>query len=126
MDDLKKLLTVVLILVLALAVLVPANAASKNANPNAAYGQANSIANKANNTVKQMVKAAQKSKEDDALKTETEANAIMAQAKAEIEALGIIVKCEWTKYEVDGHIIVVDPLYVVDPLPTGKDKKKGN
>lgn len=40
-------------------------------------------------------------------------NAISLKARTRCEKLGYTVECEWIEVEIDGQIILVDPLYIV-------------
>lgn len=40
-------------------------------------------------------------------------NAISQKSRTRCEKLGYTVECEWIEVEIDGNVVMVDPLYIV-------------
>lgn len=115
----KKILALVLVLVLSIAVFAPglASACSYYDRELARYNQAVAIVNSANSQIRALVYAAQCTPYDDVCLLLVSTNAVAASAKYRVAQLGYSVGCTYTYYEVDGHTVAIDPLYVINPRP---------
>lgn len=123
----KKLLALVLLFVLVFAVAAPgiASACGYVSPETARYNQAVSIVNSANAKIRSLVLTAQLTPYNDIAWLISSTNAVAANAKARVAQLGFQVGCEYTYYRVDGRMVAIDPLYVINPRPnTGNTGSK--
>ena len=109
----RKLLSLVLVLALVFCVMAPC--ALADSAKNAVFKQCKNIVKDANSEIKDLIKAAQKSKADDAYECAAACAAIAEEAIAQCAALGYEVECNMKNYKIDGHDVMIDPLNVINP-----------
>ena len=114
----KKIVALVLALVMCLSVVAIASAEQDDEGP--AYRQAVKIVNTANAQILALVRIAQSTPYDDTVWLVAATTAISVSAKLQVASLGLKADCTYTAYEVDGKTVMIDPLYVVNPLPKSK------
>jgi hypothetical protein len=73
----------------------------------------------ANLTIKGLVKAAQYTPYNDVALLLLAVDCVVAPVFAYGEKIGVEVVCEYTEYEIDGQVVLVDPLRVINPPPKG-------
>ncbi len=72
------------------------------------------MVNTANQQIKKLVKAAQKTPEDDVAELLTAVDSIVAPVFAYAEQIGAEVVCEYDYYKIDGQTVAIDPLKVIN------------
>ena len=102
------------VLVLMMAVCSAAFAEKKDAAVKANEKAAKKIVQQANKEIKDLVKNARKSAEDDVAEMAAATEAVAAGAIAACAELGIEVECSFSYYWVDGQRVAVDPLKVIN------------
>ncbi len=117
----KKLLALVLLFVLVFSVAAPgiASACGYVSPETARYNQAIAIINSANAKIRSLVLTAQITPYNDIAWLISSTNAVAANAKARVAQLGYEVGCNYINYWVDGRWVAIDPLYVINPRPSG-------
>ena len=73
----------------------------------------------ANLTIEGLVKAAQYTPYNDVALMLLAVDCVVAPVFAYSEKIGVEVVCEYTEYEIDGQVVLVDPLRVINPPPKG-------
>jgi hypothetical protein len=73
----------------------------------------------ANLTIEGLVKAAQYTPYNDVALMLLAVDCVVAPVFAYGEKIGVEVVCEYTEYEIDGQVVLVDPLRVINPPPKG-------
>lgn len=81
------------------------------------YQKASATIEKANEKIESLVAHAQKTKKNDVDQMLKQIEKVIEQATKKVEALGFEVGCEYDTYIVDGQVVIIDPLYVINPRP---------
>ena len=77
------------------------------------YAVAQQIVDSANARIMNIVSAAQASPQDDAQWAVAQTTREAAQAIEICRWIGVTVVCEYVEYEIDGQIVLIDPLKVI-------------
>ncbi len=68
---------------------------------------------KANMKIERLVAYAQKTTRDDVEWLLAEVDEIVAGVRKQAAKCGVEIRCEYTAYEIDGRIVLIDPLFVI-------------
>lgn len=114
----RRFSSVLVALILVLSMMVPAIAACEEAAyDESKYEKACDIVEKANEKVADLIAHAQKTAKDDVDKLLVKTEDVINKAKEKVARLGFEVECIYLEYEIDGHTVFIDPLYVINPRP---------
>ncbi len=69
----------------------------------------------ANIRIELLVAQAQRTKKDDVAMLLTQVNRIVETTTKQVARLGYSVECTYTEYVVDGQVVLIDPLRVIQP-----------
>ncbi len=121
----RKLVAAILAMVLILAVACPGVGAcgldgwkqTKSCSiTDARFAAAEKLVSDCNRTVELMVRCAQLTPYYDVPALLCSVNALIDTTTALVRALGLDVECTYTQYIVDGQLVMIDPLRVINPI----------
>lgn len=81
------------------------------------YQKACATIEKANAKIVSLVEHAQKTKKNDVAQLLKQVDQVIEQTTKKVEKLGFEVACTYDTYIVDGQVVIIDPLYVINPRP---------
>lgn len=83
------------------------------------------MVDKANRQIEKLVRTAQKTPYDDIDWLQTMVASVTAPVFAYAESIGATVECTYTTYYIDGQYVDVDPLRVINVIPSGNGGGNG-
>ena len=116
----KKVVALALVCCLFVTMSASAFAAGKGNGNGNGCNQNNNIAfmekevEKANAQIEKLVAHAQKTAKDDVEWLLDRVDNIVAGVQAKAQRCGVTVVCEYVAYEIDGRIVLIDPLMVIN------------
>lgn len=78
------------------------------------------MVDKANRDIEKAVRTAQRTPHDDIDWLQAKVAAITGPVFAYAESIGAVVECSYTTYYIDGQYVDVDPLRVINVIPSQK------
>lgn len=121
----KKVLSILLVVMLVILML-PGMASAKGNSPelkavalNGHHETADQLkklekmVDKANNEIERAVAKAQRTPEDDVAELLIIIDQIVAEVSAYAESIGYAITCDYVTYEIDGQIVLIDPLRII-------------
>lgn len=121
----KKVLSILLVVVLVI-LMVPGMASAKGNSPelkavalNGHHETADQLkklekmVDKANDEIERAVAKAQRTIEDDVDELLVEIDQIVAEVSTYAESIGYAITCDYVTYEIDGQIVLIDPLRII-------------
>lgn len=121
----KKVLSILLVVVLVI-LMVPGMASAKGNSPelkavalNGHHETADQLkklekmVDKANDEIERAVAKAQRTIEDDVDELLVKIDQIVAEVSTYAESIGYAITCDYVTYEIDGQIVLIDPLRII-------------
>lgn len=113
----RKILALLVVIMLVTTVFAPSLASACSYQSNKNYQLACIYVNSANVQIYSLVLTAQLTPYNDVPWLLRMTKNIADSTTQKVRRLGYDVRCEYIAYRIDGQIVLIDPLHVVNPLP---------